>query len=81
MIDDNAVREAQKRALRIFTGRITDAIEEFGAVPRGARGRVLFQSFLALATAEKGAPLTVREVTLLCAEETQVAVRIGAVKS
>lgn len=69
-------------ALQVFQERIATAIEAGGeaGVPRGARCRILFQSYLALAMAEKGDQLTVGEVTKLCAHETEVAVRIGTVR-
>lgn len=63
-----------------FTDAILSAIECHPTVPRGAKGRVLFQSFLALATAEKGSPLTIAEVTKLCVLETETAFRIGALE-
>jgi hypothetical protein len=63
-----------------FSEQILAAIEHANEVPRGARGRILFQAFLALAMAEKGEPLTIADVTKICAHETECAFRIGIVK-
>lgn len=68
--------------LDAYIEKITSATYQAGVagLARGTRGRVLFQAFLALATAEKQSPVTIQEITRLCAHETEVAFRLGLVK-
>jgi len=62
-----------------LTKTITGAVVDSG-LPNGAIGRVLYNAFLAVATREKGTKLTIREVTQICAHETENAFRLGLVR-
>jgi hypothetical protein len=70
--EPEVVAEQAKR----LTDALVRAVNE-SDLPSGAIGRLLFQAFLAVATRAKESQLTVGEITLLCAEETTEAMRLG----
>lgn len=65
---------------REFAHEIAAMCDRGASLPNGAKGRLLFNAFLAMATAENGAQLTVAEVADLCAYEAKKAVEMGLVR-